>query len=797
VAGTWWQLGNKGRVSNGSALPFALQRPPRYRILRAVDVPAITHPRKTIFSFCADLVGSVFLNIRRKRLVRDTSTQMDDMKIKRLIWVFLVISFCLLGKHVSAMDWTIQQITNNSYGEYGVRIYENKLVWQGYPEQDESEIFYFDGTTVHQLTDTATYEFFPEISSGGIVWAGNIPTWNGVGDVYFYDYNTITVLASNCVRKLDVDIFEDKIVWSDANTGQLMLYQGGNISPIEGAFGWRPRMSSGGILYTYGDNNSPHLYLYDWDIIIDLGETTDSDADSNQPSQQINENRVTWFKNVGGYANNEVMLYDIPSKTLTQITNGNTHYGQPMQPYVSGDYVAWYDLGNTGINPLNLYDGQQILTIAESDWMSVSTYFGDVFLAWSMRYNGQPDFFVYDLVSQEIIQITNDIFEESGFVADGVYVAYLSHDGNDSDIYLARRISGPELEGDLNGDGEVDLADAILAFQIIAGMQSLSYVNIEADVNGDGRIGLEEALYTLQKVSGLRNQPPELNPIGNKMVDEGSTLSFEISASDPDGDILTFSAANLPEGATFDANTRTFSWTPYYSQSGIYDVTFTVTDTLGASDSSIATITVNNSLPVFHAAEYFPLTVGNWWDFEDDQTGELLRSTVVGTKSIGNIATNIYQYASGDKEYYTSDSNGIRLHGIYMISAEYTGDVIFDTPLLLVPDNSQMGTIQVSDTTYSVTIYIEGYGYLPITVDLTSTVRILDFEDIATEHEILRDCIKVSWQISEYIRELDETIVSDTTYYWLHKGVGTVKQVDSSQSMTITASNVNGVTQSY
>ena len=57
---------------------------------------------------------------------------------------------------------------------------------------------------------------------------------------------------------------------------------------------------------------------------------------------------------------------------------------------------------------------------------------------------------------------------------------------------------------DINGDGNVDLDDGILALQVWAGITPTSTVHTEADVNGDGRIGMEEVIYILQKVSGLR-----------------------------------------------------------------------------------------------------------------------------------------------------------------------------------------------------------------------------------------------------------------------------------------------------
>lgn len=91
-----------------------------------------------------------------------------------------------------------------------------------------------------------------------------------------------------------------------------------------------------------------------------------------------------------------------------------------------------------------------------------------------------------------------------------------------------------------------------------------------------------------------QNQAPVLNPIGNKSVYEGSLLQFTITATDPDGDTLTYSASNLPSGATFSASTHVFNWTPTYVQSGDYpNVCFQVSDG-SLTDSECITITVND-----------------------------------------------------------------------------------------------------------------------------------------------------------------------------------------------------------
>ncbi|MFA5104312.1 MAG: putative Ig domain-containing protein, partial [Candidatus Margulisiibacteriota bacterium] len=94
------------------------------------------------------------------------------------------------------------------------------------------------------------------------------------------------------------------------------------------------------------------------------------------------------------------------------------------------------------------------------------------------------------------------------------------------------------------------------------------------------------------------NRRPTLTPIGSKSVNENSALTFTVSGTDEDGTALTYSAANLPTGASFNTGTRVFSWTPGYSQSGSYSPIFTVSDGSLTSSETVV-ITVNNVLRTF------------------------------------------------------------------------------------------------------------------------------------------------------------------------------------------------------
>lgn len=73
------------------------------------------------------------------------------------------------------------------------------------------------------------------------------------------------------------------------------------------------------------------------------------------------------------------------------------------------------------------------------------------------------------------------------------------------------------------------------------------------------------------------NFRPVLNGIGSRRVVLGDTVAFTLEAFDRDSDdTFTFSAADLPAGATLNPTTGQFSWTP--SAAGTTRITFSVSD---------------------------------------------------------------------------------------------------------------------------------------------------------------------------------------------------------------------------
>ncbi|MEA2030535.1 MAG: Ig-like domain-containing protein, partial [candidate division Zixibacteria bacterium] len=109
-------------------------------------------------------------------------------------------------------------------------------------------------------------------------------------------------------------------------------------------------------------------------------------------------------------------------------------------------------------------------------------------------------------------------------------------------------------------------------------------------------IDSEEVAITVTNV----NQLPLLTAIGSQSVIEGGTLSFDVSAADPDGNTPVLTTSTLPGSATFVDNadgTGNFDWTTSFLDAGTHFVTFYAADSVYPSDvdSEIVAIVVGES----------------------------------------------------------------------------------------------------------------------------------------------------------------------------------------------------------
>ena len=250
-------------------------------------------------------------------------------------------------------------------------------------------------------------------------------------------------------------------------------------------------------------------------------------------------------------------------------------------------------------------------------------------------------------VARETIIITVDETNQAPELAD------VGNQNADVDKVLTIILAGTDADGDaLTYSVEGEPTGASLAEQTFSWTPSSAQVGtyeLTFTVE-DGRGGSDSQNVAINVEA---NQIPELASIGPHIAEEGSALTIILEGSDADGDALTYSVEGQPTGASLAE--QTFSWTPSYSQSGEYEVTFTVEDGRGGIDRETITITVKNTNrnPELAAigdqtvAEGHTLTItlaGN------DADGDVLIYTVENNPSGSRLSGTTFTWKPSDTE---------------------------------------------------------------------------------------------------------------------------------------------------
>lgn len=128
--------------------------------------------------------------------------------------------------------------------------------------------------------------------------------------------------------------------------------------------------------------------------------------------------------------------------------------------------------------------------------------------------------------------------------------------------------------------------------------QSGNYTLVVTNTDPQGQTAKKEIALTVNHI----NRTPALNPIEAHTAEENMPINIVIAAGeDPDvedAQKLVYAAENLPDGATFDAITRNFNWTPTYEQSGTYQISISLSDDEFTVKQNLAlTITHVNRAP--------------------------------------------------------------------------------------------------------------------------------------------------------------------------------------------------------
>ena len=98
----------------------------------------------------------------------------------------------------------------------------------------------------------------------------------------------------------------------------------------------------------------------------------------------------------------------------------------------------------------------------------------------------------------------------------------------------------------------------------------------------DARGGLAVQPFDVQVVTQDSNLPPRITSTPGFGVTVGDLYSYDLVASDPDGDVIVFELADGPLGMSLDGTTGSLRWTPLDQQIGTHDVAVNVLDSQGS-----------------------------------------------------------------------------------------------------------------------------------------------------------------------------------------------------------------------
>jgi hypothetical protein len=245
------------------------------------------------------------------------------------------------------------------------------------------------------------------------------------------------------------------------------------------------------------------------------------------------------------------------------------------------------------------------------------------------------------------------------------------------------------------------------------------------------------------------NQPPVISGNPATQATEGSAYSFTPSASDPDGDMLSFSVSNLPAWASFDATSGTLAGTPASSDAGLYsNIVISVTD--GTDTASLAAFSINVEA----------LQLGGVFDF----------STTTASVNEGDIVyVTITRSNDADEasiEYGT--------HGITAISSTAGGDDYTGFSPILVNfakgETSKVVSVQTLDNaeaedteTFEIFLTSPSAGY-ELDVNSVVTVSITDNDEAQT------GSVTLSWSAPSTREDGSSLSMSEIAGYKIYMG---------------------------
>ncbi len=155
--------------------------------------------------------------------------------------------------------------------------------------------------------------------------------------------------------------------------------------------------------------------------------------------------------------------------------------------------------------------------------------------------------------------------------------------------------------------------------------------------------------------TNVENEAPLLHSLATQVVPLGETLEFRVAAWDPNGDEVFLSTLNLNDfpGATFDASSGIFRWTPPPGTHKEFFATFSATDQLSLPTSNTVRIAVDRA-PVLTVPASQSAAPGEILRFEvqvSDPDGDSVEVSLGGITPSPRLSTPSVKWNTNTKKW--------------------------------------------------------------------------------------------------------------------------------------------------
>ena len=541
--------------------------------------------------------------------------------------------------------------------------------------------------TAHTISDSAHEA--RSIFAADVDGDGDMDVLSGHYNIAWYENDgsesftphTISTSAASSVYAIDLDDDGDMDV----------------VGSSAGSVGWYENDGSGSFA-THKICN--HYYHREFRSVYALDVDGDGDMDVVTASYSPND-KIMWYENDGSqYFNHHIIADSVIGARSVSAADID---GDGDMDVLSGhNNIAWYEYD--GLESFNTH------TVATSGVSSV--YAVDV--------DGDGDIDVVGSSAGSVGWYENDGFESfttrtvSTSGASSVYAVDLDGDG-DMDVVgsSAGSVSWYENGGSENFTTHIITTAADDAQSVYT-----------ADVDGDGDLDVLSAALGDSKISWY-----EINysPVANDTAitsSEDRDYTGMLSASDSDGDALTYSIIIGPANgrATVSDNaTGTFSYRPVEDYTGLDSLIFSVTDSVLSDIATVSiTVTAVNDAPVAVTAavtteedmDYGGLVSA--FDIDNDPlTYSLLTEPSHGTVAITDSSAGTYTYSpkvnynGSDSFTFTSSDGTLSDTSKVSITVTSVNDspVAFAERVTTSEDTKYSGSVSASDVENDILTY--------------------------------------------------------------------------------------------